>query len=91
MSYHLLQEQPVVFGLTDEKERQPGLTEDQMRKLSINEDIVDGIYSYALALNNYSMNRVVRKQAFCIYENKSADQLRGNSEADQRLCFRYIV
>ena len=28
--------------------------------------------------------------AFCICENKDADQLRGNREADQRLCFRYI-
>ena len=26
----------------------------------------------------------------CICENKDADQLRGNHEADQRLCFRYI-
>ena len=25
----------------------------------------------------------------CIGENKGADQLRGNREADQRLCFRY--
>ena len=32
---------------------------------------------------------VVRKPAFCICENKDADQLRGNREADQRLCFRY--
>ena len=31
-----------------------------------------------------------RKPAFCICENKDADQLRGNREADQRLCFRYI-
>ena len=31
----------------------------------------------------------MRKPAFCIYENKDADQLRGNPEADQRLCFRY--
>ena len=31
----------------------------------------------------------MRKQAFCICENKDADQLRGNREADQRLCFRY--
>ena len=30
------------------------------------------------------INRVVRKPAFCICENKDADQLRGN-----RLCFRY--
>ena len=32
----------------------------------------------------------MRKPAFCICENKGADQLRGNREADQRLCFRYI-
>ena len=31
----------------------------------------------------------MRKPAFCIYENKDADQLRGDREADQRLCFRY--
>ena len=36
------------------------------------------------------MSRVVRKSAFCICENKDADQLRGNLEADQRLCFRYM-
>ena len=35
------------------------------------------------------MSRVVRKPAFRICENKDADQLRGNHEADQRLCFRY--
>ena len=29
------------------------------------------------------------KSGFCICENKDADQLRGNREADQRLCFRY--
>ena len=32
---------------------------------------------------------VLRKPVFCICENKDADQLRGNREADQRLCFRY--
>ena len=31
----------------------------------------------------------MRKPAFCICENKDADQLRRNREADQRLCFRY--
>ena len=36
------------------------------------------------------LSRVVRKPAFCICENKDADQLRGNREADQRLCFCYI-
>ena len=29
------------------------------------------------------------KPAIFISENKDADQLRGNREADQRLCFRY--
>ena len=32
----------------------------------------------------------MRKLAFCICENKDADQLRGNRDADKRLCFRYI-
>ena len=35
------------------------------------------------------MSLVVRKPAFCICENKDADQLCCNREADQRLCFRY--
>ena len=32
----------------------------------------------------------MKRPAFCICENKDADQLRGNRNADQRLCFRYI-
>ena len=35
------------------------------------------------------MSRVMRKLDFSICENKDADQLRGNREADQCLCFRY--
>ena len=31
----------------------------------------------------------MRKPAFSICENKDADQLRSNREADERLCFRY--
>ena len=38
---------------------------------------------------SFNMSHDVRKPAFCICENKDADQLRGNREADQRLCFRY--
>ena len=37
-----------------------------------------------------TMSLVLRKPDFCICENKAADQLRGNREADQRLYFRYI-
>ena len=33
----------------------------------------------------------MRKLAFCICENKGADQLYSNWAAYQRLCFRYIV
>ena len=36
------------------------------------------------------MSRHVGKPTICICENKDADQLRGNREADQRLCFRYL-
>ena len=32
---------------------------------------------------------VVRKPTFCLWENKGADQLCSNCEADQHLCFRY--
>ena len=33
----------------------------------------------------------MRKPAFCICQNKDADQLCGNCKADQYLCFRYIA
>ena len=36
------------------------------------------------------LSHVVRKPAFCICENKDADQLCSNCTADQRLCFRYM-
>ena len=49
-------------------------------------------FSHAAALI-YSLlylSLVMRKPDFCICENKDADQLRGNREADQRLCFRHM-
>ena len=42
--------------------------------------------SYSL-IDMSKMSLVMRKPAFCICENKDADQLRGSREADQRLCF----
>ena len=36
------------------------------------------------------MSCIMRKPTFYICENNAADQLRGNREGDQRLCFRYI-
>ena len=38
----------------------------------------------------YYMSPIMIKPAFCICENKCADQLCGNHAADQHLCFRYI-
>ena len=35
------------------------------------------------------LSRFMRKQDFCLGENKGTDQLRSNCEADQRLYFRY--
>ena len=32
----------------------------------------------------------MRKHAFCILENKGADQLIGYHAADQRICFHYV-
>ena len=35
------------------------------------------------------MSHLTGKPTICIGENKGADQLHSNCEADQRLCFRY--
>ena len=66
-------------------------------KLWIGKDYVNFIHKDPVDVHNpfegnvkkKYMNHVVRKPAFSICENKGADQLRGNREADQRLCFRY--
>ena len=36
------------------------------------------------------LSRVIRKPAFCMCENKSADPLRGTCPTDKPFCFRYI-
>ena len=50
---------------------------------------VQSIYDENTENGLNQMSRIVRKPDFCLCENKGADQLRGNREADQRLCFRY--
>ena len=51
-------------------------------------------FSYGIRCFKFStldnMSLVMKNPAFCICE-KDADQLRGYREADQRLCYRYIV
>ena len=46
--------------------------------------------STAFSISTYEPRREKIVFFFCICKNKDADQLRGNREADQRLCFRYI-
>ena len=50
-------------------------------------------YKYALytfSLSKRDLSLVLRKKRLFAYaKKKDADQLRGNGEADQRLCFRY--
>ena len=47
-------------------------------------------YSQTMLYYKSELSGVMSKPAFCKCENKDADQLRGNREADQHLCFRYI-
>ena len=44
---------------------------------------------YMSQLLKKKLSLCMRKPTICMGENKDADQLRGNREADQRLCFRY--
>ena len=46
--------------------------------------IIFALYQFFKVSN---MSLIVGKPAFCICENKDAEQLRGNREADQCLCF----
>ena len=52
-------------------------------------DLLKSDRNFGIKFLHY-LSRVVRKPAFCICEYKNADQLRGNREADQGLCFRYL-
>ena len=45
--------------------------------------------NYAETVFSDKMSRLMRKPTICMCKKKDADQLRGNREADQRLCFRY--
>ena len=47
------------------------------------------MYEIAILFMFEQVSRLMGKPTICIGENKDADQLRGNREADQRLCFRY--
>ena len=48
-----------------------------------------GAQHHKASTGSQTYSHLMRKPTICIGENKDADQLRGNREADQRLCFRY--
>ena len=53
-----------------------------------------GIYQYSgnlMCIAQHHLSLIVRKPTFCICQNRGADQLCSNCEADQRLCFLYIA
>ena len=58
------------------------------RKMFENNCYKHEYYSPGLGTDNPLGGRIF-KPTFYICENKDADQLRGDREADQRLCFRY--
>ena len=53
-------------------------------------EFLEKISSLDQASGFKEMSHIMRKLAFCIIENKGADQLCGNRTADQYLRFRYI-
>ena len=62
-----------------------------LTKILFSHDAAQVTYTHfinSLKIAKY-MSRLMGKPTICIGENKDADQLRGNREADQRLCFRY--
>ena len=63
----------------------------RIRLLSLMSESLKGVPFVRLRVGSvcYS-SHVMSKPAFCICENKGADQLRHNRAADQHLCFRFI-
>ena len=75
------------------------LTSDSLKRLKMDQRLllisklgrlVYSVTDIQIVLLHLKMSCVMRKPTFCIFANKDADQLRGNPEADQRLCFRYM-
>ena len=60
----------------------------RIRLLSLMSESLYGVPFVSLIVGSvYYLSRVMSKPAFCICENKGADQLRDNRAADQHLCF----
>ena len=66
-------------------DREPGQV--TMATTEAHDDLPVG--TEGIQILNLDLSRLVGKPTICIGENKDADQLRGDCEADHRLCFRY--
>ena len=64
-------------------------TESVWFSLCLKHSLFEICYYSLSEILNLVLSLVMRKPFFGIGENKDADQLRGNREPDQRLCFRY--
>ena len=67
----------------------PGLGKERLVPSSFVLILLGKFYICGSVSGKGLLNLLMRKLAFCICKNKDADQLRGNREADQCLCFRY--
>ena len=69
---------------------QRSVTRNCHEKQVIRKNVFDTLKEKQRHRRDGHMSRDVRKPDFCICENKDADQLRGDREADQRLYFRQL-
>ena len=76
----------VNFSLSKKQIRMVLLTMAYAQRADFDENCVAETHS---TCSHFYMSHRMGKPTICIGENKGADQLRGNREADQCLCFRY--
>ena len=72
-----------LFTMLEEPQNAYGLPEEEFLI------VLSHISKYHKFILYMYLCRLMRKPTICICENKGADQLRCDCEADQRLCFRY--
>ena len=66
-----------------------GGSETFKRRTFKDSDTVHNFGQRSLIIDSLQMSLCMRKPTICIGENKDADQLRDDREADQRLCFHF--
>ena len=80
----------VVIQITDTMYTEPSVLHTLLHKLFFYTWICRAeSFTWHSSSRRIYLSRHMGKPTICIGENKGADQLRSNCEADQRLCFRY--